>query len=71
MFLSLPLVARRRLRRRSVLVQRLPDQVSLRNRAEIFESIVVTDIPVVQSDQDNMAGMEEMMRHFQESIQAM
>ena len=71
MFLSLPPVARRRSRRRSVSVQRLLDQRSLNSQAKVSVSTAEADIPVVQIDQHSMAGMEEMMRQLQESMQAM
>ena len=65
MFLSLPLVARRRSKGRSISVQPSPDQWStplVNNQTEVSVSIAGTDIPVIQLDQHNMAGLEEMMR---------
>lgn len=70
MFFSLPPVTRRRSVRRSVSVQRLPDLWSLSSQAEISETTAEIDIPVVQLDQGNMVGMEDMMCQLQESMQA-
>ena len=67
MFLSLPPVTRRRSKRRSVSVQRSPDQWStppVNSQAEVSVSTAGTDMPVVQLDQHNMAGMEEMTRQL-------
>ncbi|KAF5932598.1 hypothetical protein HYC85_028769 [Camellia sinensis] len=73
-FYSLPPVIRWRSRRHSVSEQRLPEQwstPSVNNQAEASVFTTETDIPVSQSEQQNMAGMEDMMRQLQESMRAM
>ena len=39
--------------------------------AEVSSFTVGTDIPVVQLDQDNMSGLEKMVRQLQDSMKAM
>ena len=74
MFLSLPPVTRRRLKRRSVSILRSADLLSILpviGQAEVSVFTTGTDFPFVQIDQHNMAGIEEMMRQLQESMKAM
>ncbi|XP_028081336.1 uncharacterized protein LOC114282793 [Camellia sinensis] len=61
-FISLPLVARRRSRRRSVSVQRLSNQWFLNSQAEVLVPTTELNISIVQSNPDNMAGLKAMMR---------
>ncbi|KAL7257818.1 hypothetical protein ACSBR1_004016 [Camellia fascicularis] len=44
---------------------------SVQGRVEISEPTVDTDIPVTQLDQDNMSGLEEMVRQLQDSMKVM
>ena len=74
MFLSLPPVTRRRSSGSNISVQRSSDQwstPSVDSQAEVLVSTVAIDIPVVQIDQRDMAGIEEMMRQLQESMRIM
>ena len=49
-------------------VQQLPAQWSLNSQDEISEPPADTGIPVAQLDQDNMSGLEEMVRQLQDSM---
>ena len=49
-------------------VQQLPAQWSLNSQVEISKPTADTGIPVAQLDQDNMSGLEEMVRQLQESM---
>ena len=57
-------------------VQQSSDQQSLSispvcGWVEISEPTADTDIPIAQLDQDNMSGLEEMVRQLQDSMKAM
>ncbi|XP_028065734.1 glucose-6-phosphate 1-dehydrogenase 6, cytoplasmic-like [Camellia sinensis] len=62
---------KRRSRRRNVSVQRLSDQWFLNSQAEVSVPTTELDIPIVQSNPDNMAGLEETMHQLQESMKTM
>ncbi|KAF5934346.1 hypothetical protein HYC85_030517 [Camellia sinensis] len=76
-FHSLPPVIRRRPRKRSVSEQRLLEQwitPSVDSQIEIPIVAIEIDLPIVQTNQGNMAaptGVEEMMRQMQETMRAM
>ena len=57
--------------RHSVSVPRVPDRWALDSQVEIFESTTEADIPIIQSEQGSIVGMEEMMRQLQERMRTM
>ncbi|KAF5931575.1 hypothetical protein HYC85_027746 [Camellia sinensis] len=73
-FHSLPPVAKRKPKRRSVSEQRLSEQWVISSedyRTEVSITAAEIDTPVRQMEQQNTSGMEALMRQMQESMRQM